>query len=269
MARQTRSQLFLDTTQQKYSSHERSDITDFELIAQIRPTSLVHNLASKLLSSDPRRLGRFDTFARRNLSLHISREIGFDSELQSLRGSNTLIGYFQTFRFFTSPVLDDSDRKLTLVRTTNWFDSNRDLLVAQNPIVVHVRRGDYRNDAHSAIGVLNKEYYLRAIAEFQGLKAQGREIWVFSDSISDVKEEFGQAGKDFRFVSTPPEVSAAEIMVLMSMASSIVISNSTYSYWAALSGNVSEVVCPEKWFRVGKDPSQLLPPTWTRIESLW
>jgi len=57
---------------------------------------------------------------------------------------------------------------------------------------------------------------------------------------------------------------------LMSLASSNIIANSTYSWWGAtLNRSNSEVIAPMKWFRSMKDPELLYPPRWKLIESKW
>jgi len=64
-------------------------------------------------------------------------------------------------------------------------------------------------------------------------------------------------------------VSFLGISTLNFLASGIVISKSTFSYWAVMLGQLLKVICPTKWFRFGEDPEDLSPPSWYRTEGLW
>jgi len=58
---------------------------------------------------------------------------------------------------------------------------------------------------------------------------------------------------------------ASEEMELMSLASSFVIANSTFSYWAAIRSDSDDILAPEKWFTKREMSRNFYPPTWNII----
>jgi hypothetical protein len=59
-------------------------------------------------------------------------------------------------------------------------------------------------------------------------------------------------------------------MILMSRASDLIISNSTFSWWSAyISNKETNVVAPNKWFRDLEDPKMLIPEHWHQVDSQW
>jgi hypothetical protein len=96
-------------------------------------------------------------------------------------------------------------------------------------------------------------------------------VLVFSDDIVAAKQIFSQLDISLpvQFVE-PLEDSPEETLILMSKSDALVISNSTFSWWAAQLGNKNKfVVRPSKWFRGMLDPEDLFPPEWHQQESLW
>jgi hypothetical protein len=105
-----------------------------------------------------------------------------------------------------------------------------------NPICVHVRRGDYvhYNGIHDFPG---KEYYQEAMKEFP----DGRFVF-YSDDLDWCREEF--PGHDYMDQKNP-------YLALQSMSCcrGHIIANSSFSWWAAwLRGKNGKTVAPSKWF---------------------
>jgi hypothetical protein len=136
----------------------------------------------------------------------------------------------------------------------------------KKPAVVHVRRGDYGLEENQSIGLLSAKYYDHAIS----LLDQSKQIWIFSDSPDLVKTELKYQDRDIIFIRPPKDSDPVESLLLMSLAPEIVISNSTFSWWAAfLAGGNSRVFAPSKWYKSQLDPIDLIPGGWTRVESQW
>ena len=133
----------------------------------------------------------------------------------------------------------------------------------ENDVAVHVRRGDYAQFAES-IGLLSPTYFLNAMDLLGG---HGR-IFVFSDSV-DIGAEF-PATANLIFTPQLSRVSSIESLNLMKRFRRIVISNSTFSWWAAALGRSDKsVIAPSTWYRHLSTPKDLIPDSWNQIQSVW
>jgi hypothetical protein len=164
--------------------------------------------------------------------------------------------------------------KLNLRKESDWFRSSLLRIKATNPVVIHIRRGDYLLEKNSFIGALSAQFFISALELIKNeTESDGdpRPIWVFSDQPSLVRDELA-AFMEFdlaEFIEAPTYSDPAESLILMSYASSLIISNSTFSWWAAALSQGSTIVAPTKWFRGSPDPEGLIPSNWLRVESSW
>jgi hypothetical protein len=116
-------------------------------------------------------------------------------------------------------------------------------------------------------------YYEAAIQELKSRGVTWDAVWIFTDDVQFTQKEF----RDFSAVNPnsviiepPSDSHSFESLLLMSKCSSLVIANSTYSWWAATLGNTDKItVCPEKWFVKMEDPEDLYPDSWIQVPSLW
>jgi hypothetical protein len=106
-------------------------------------------------------------------------------------------------------------------------------MAEENPIDLHVRRGDYVGSKN--VGLLSQNYYIDAV---QHLETNGRQLWIFSDDLNQARKEM-QALDGFRrkWISSTELNRPFENLCLLSIAQDIDIANSTYSYWAAILNN--------------------------------
>jgi len=170
-----------------------------------------------------------------------------------------IFGYFQTYRYFSS--LGAQDRQLSLLRKSREFLKLEETARVNNPIVVHVRLGDYAKERH--FGVLSANYYLNCFTKLDLINSE-QPIWVFSDEPTKALDTLPKLSPE-RFFVVPNEVlTPAETLELMRHGSTYVIANSTFSWWGATlsySDNPT-VIAPEKWFAGMQDPRELLPSKW-------
>jgi hypothetical protein len=122
---------------------------------------------------------------------------------------------------------------------------------------VHVRRGDY---------LLNPTYHWVQPAEYyeKGMSMVTAKKWlVFSDDIQWCREQTCFQRGDVVLCDEPNELIALDVM--SSCGAGAVISNSSFSWWAAMLGGLDKVVYPDLWSEYHRP--DLFPGTWTRVSS--
>jgi hypothetical protein len=204
--------------------------------------------------------------------IHVE-EVGFAGDFfgeLDLGRDIRILGYFQSYRYVSSVkgVIDDAIRELEL---TAWSRKLIEMLRAADPIILHIRLGDYLEPKNSYFGILSTSFYLNGVKEVKKIAGE-KEVWVFSDDIQLARELHSslESSNIVRWIQPPKEVDSLENLKVMSHGRSFVIGNSTYGWWAAtLSGEKSLVVAPQKWFRMKADPTDLCCDSWVRLESKW
>jgi hypothetical protein len=232
------------------------------LTTKIDGTNLNHKV-SRFLSINHPNLYRSTS---RFWDSYVSNETGFDPRLDSLKGNLTLEGYFQSYKYFESL---KSKRivhgRFLPVNPSSAASELQRMIVAENPIVMHLRRGDYVTNSNT--GLLARDYYLHAL---EALEARDRNVWVFSDDIQLAKDQFSPVeSRAWRWIGSEQINLASENLFLMSLSRDIIIGNSTFSYWAANLNEKKNVMAPTKWFKRQDDPRDLYPPSWKTIDSSW
>jgi hypothetical protein len=190
----------------------------------------------------------------------------FDPVFFTVQRPCFMMGYFQSWRYFAA--VDQQVRsafdtdKLDLPRIGEW---ERRISAAECPVMVHVRRGDYRS-APDIFTLFDVEYYDRARARLENSGPRPT-YFLFSDEMREATAMLSHwpnlvplAGFD-----------TLEDFRLMSLGRHFIIPNSTFSWWAAWLGRANDkvVVVPNSWFGpgyVGKvDLDARLPPEWIRV----
>ena len=197
---------------------------------------------------------------------YMSPSIGFDSKVLNLRGPFTIVGYFQSWKYVIEQLENLDGRTLKLKSPSDWYLAMESKIRVEDPIVIHVRRGDLKSILNTS-GLLSIDYYHDALINLE-IKKQ---IWVFSDEIDAIRNKLTSLPNlDFVFIECPKDNDPAESMMLMSKASKIIIGNSTFSWWSAILGNKNKVViAPKPFYRDQDEPQFFIPDNWTRIQSKW
>lgn len=201
-------------------------------------------------------------------------ETGLNPKILNHTGSIFLDGFFQTEKYFIDKekeIRSDLSLKSPLSTKSQQISD----LIKNSPISIslHVRRGDYVNDAktNQNHGTCNAEYYSKAL-EYINSKIDlnnninNVKIFVFSDDINWVKENMPLPYPSV-YVSSP-EIPDYEELILMSKCKHNIIANSSFSWWGAwLNENQNKiVVAPSRW--VLKNPENfkdIIPESWYRI----
>jgi hypothetical protein len=191
-------------------------------------------------------------------SVSINRGLGF-SKL-SVQKRTMLIGYFQC-AIFAKSVINE------LLSSHPKYLSEYALMLieeakSKSVLVVHIRRGDYANEA---FGVLSDSYYERALEIIKHDLFQ--EIWVFSDDIESAKLiRVLNEKKNVKFIEDKT-LESSEVLEVMRFGSGFVIANSSFSWWAAQLRykRIAQVVCPSPWFKFTKSPEGIIDDEWLAL----
>ena len=193
------------------------------------------------------------------------RHFHFDEELFKMCPDHVdLRGYFQTEKYFKhieKEIRSDFTFKDEILNPCKEMIES-----VENPIALHVRRGDYIKNAENHFN-LPIEYYDAALSEFD----DDRNVIVFSDDPLWCHDE--GIFVDDRFIISENDDNRVDLC-LMSLCNDFIIANSTYSWWGAwLSSNKDKkVIAPVQWFgKTGytKDHNtkDLIPDDWIKISA--
>jgi hypothetical protein len=175
-------------------------------------------------------------------------------------------GYFADCSYLES--IDLSLDELPLEEASSWFSNLWNHLKEGTFVVLHVRRGDYVLDPEKW-GLLDSRFFNNALKCLPS-NLQDKEIWVFSDD-PDLAQQLLSSVKNFRFVFVrpPAESGALESLLLMTLGTAHILSNSTFGYWAALlSTNSRCVIFPER-NKQGHSYVTNVPKGWISLKETW
>ena len=198
---------------------------------------------------------------RKPLRIHEPPGIGHDPALLVQPPGTRLRGYFQSWRTVQNAVDSGYPHRPRLKEPSAWLESIAGRARRDQPLAVHVRRGDYAKVPE--FGLLGPAYYERAIKR---LREEGHAgpIWLFSDEPDIARAALGRYADSSEPVASPD--GPATEMLAMSYAAAIVIANSTFSWWGAwMAAKATPVIAPDPWFTNGPVIEGLIPPEWTRI----
>lgn len=252
--------------------HHASTILDLELPTIVDTEFLLTNGGASPWHRGRRWLNRNSEISRnlfnRFSDTYTSGTVGFDSNLQKFKGSSFFEGYFQTYRHVAA-FQEQTELLLRPKIPSPKYSLYLDRIIEKQPTVIHIRRGDYM-PLKKTIGMLGTEYYKNALRALEE-KHSGAPVWLFTDDLEGAEQVIGGLNSEFeQIVSPDSELSAAETMLLMSEAHSIIIANSTFSWWAAyLGSNSREVIAPSPWYRANSIEDELIPVNWKLINSVW
>ena len=175
------------------------------------------------------------------------------NEIPFYKKSICLNGYFQSWKYF--------DKYKEEIK--NLFKSPTEI-TPPNTVAVHIRRGDYvkLSDYH-----YNQDIKYYQVAKDLMIDRLGKDIrfMYFSDDIEWVKQNF-QLGVNDSIIKMEKDY---DEFLMMQSCHHFIISNSTFSWWAAyLSKSTNKIViAPSKWFgpKGPKNWQDIYLPDWIVI----
>lgn len=201
---------------------------------------------------------------RKALRIHDAPSVGHDPTLLEQPPGTRLRGYFQSWEIVNSAVQHGFPRRPRLKCQSAWLLEMIKRAEAEQPLAVHVRRGDYAKVKE--FGLLGPSYYHEAIRLIRERGVDGP-LWLFSDEPHLARAAIGRYAREAELIASPDGPSSE--MILMSHAAGNVIANSTFSWWGAWMGSPGRpVVAPTPWFVRGPKIEGLIPPEWL-LTSAW
>lgn len=174
-------------------------------------------------------------------------------------------GYFQSWKYFDHH--RDFIQKIFTPKEsilTYLLNKYSDIILDPKTVSIHVRtynKDDPNNDVYPFNGI---EYVREAMQLFP----QDSHYIVFSDDIAWCKDNLKGLAPQMRFIEGEAYI---HDFFLQSMCCHHIISNSSFSWWAAyLNPNASKVVvAPGRWFQpsTGLTIDDLIPPDWHIINN--
>lgn len=199
----------------------------------------------------------------------MERSFAYDPRLRNVQPGTTVLGFFQSWRYFSDCGDEIRTRMSCLVKPSDWYLEMREKIIpGTGTIGLNVRRGDYLLPEHLKIhGLATRAYYERSLSHLRRMGFDGP-VCLASDSLEAVRQEFAGLG-DFLLIDPPPGTPPLEVVLLLSRVDGLVIANSSFSWWAGFIGERPGrvVIAPRPWFtQANADTSDLLPPHWFTLD---
>lgn len=264
--------LLLDRSQpHEIVTHRTLDLTDvFDIRINMASEKEVEyfngktkysSFADKIINSIVWRL------RRRHLIIEKNRK--FDKYLLNTSDNKCLVGAWQSEKYFKE--ISGEIKSIFKFKQPVLFQSQKleEDIISKNSVCLHIRRGDYVSSKlySNVIGALDLSYYSKAI-ELVSQKLSAPCFYIFSDDLKWCKENL-LISEDHVFVEDEHVgFKAGNYLQLMTLCKNFIISNSTFSWWAAWIGEKSEsmVVGPINWFKDSNfDSSDILPEHWVKL----
>ena len=273
LSQELRCRIRFDLTQiDKSHTFGMYDIRSFmepskNLLCETYPRYSLKNLYLKVL----RRLGILFPFRKIILQLQENQTDFFDLVRQIQNESRRFCiieirGWFGNFDYFSA--LSPDLRKLSLKSKTENFIDYEEQLINKDYVAVHLRFGDYFNNP-SSYGILTKDYYERAF-ESLNVSLSNELVVVFSNDNSKINDFIDlKRIKHLIVVNDDPNFDPAEVLVLMSQASKLILSNSTFSYLSGLLSSPESMVAFPRYNVKGQEFIKNTPDNWVEINPDW
>lgn len=237
-----------------------NEISRFTVSAEIRGRSLGERISKRLVDASSL------MFGNRLLGKILRPEgahFGLDEFFLRSAQRGVWQGYFQDYRYFD--LVPEYLQGIELREEGSCeYQKLRKLFLSEPQVMIHVRRGDYREPASAEFyGLLDSEYFTLGLERLSPI-LKGSNLWVASDEQAYARHfalKFGAR-------ALPDELSGAETLSIMKLSVGFVLSNSSFSYWAARLSRSENIVRPSPWFR-GWPDFDPCPPSWAREPASW
>lgn len=202
-------------------------------------------------------------------SVFMEQSFCYDPRLRDVRPGTTVLGIFQSWRYFYDFGDEIRDRMSRLTKPSDWYlDMCEKIQPGAGNIGLHVRRGDYVLPEQQKIqGLVNRTYYERSLSLLRSMGFDGP-VYLATDSPATVREELAGMG-ELLPIDPPPGTNPFEVVLVLSRVDGLAIANSSFSWWAGFIGERPGrvIIAPRPWFtQTDIDTRDLLPPDWLTLD---
>ena len=188
--------------------------------------------------------------------------------IKSKKRTKYIYGNYENYKY-VKDILDDLRDEFEVVSPASDENAKKmSELDSCEAVCVHIRRGDYLDPKWRSLNVCTFDYYQNAMNEIQK-KHPDAKFYIFSNTHKDIMwiSENYHFSQDVNYVDLGN--TDYEELRLMTHCKHFIISNSTFSWWAAvLSKSENKIVAaPEKWIlnKEATDSEGLYLPEWLKI----
>jgi hypothetical protein len=242
-----------------HNGYELENIFDVHLYYSSNFENLILGGSNTIFGKFWKKVGQFTKF------YYTEKKVGsFDSAIFKNKANTYYYGYWQNENYFCN--ITEQIRNAFIFK--NPLDKQnlqiKNLIENSNSVSIHIRRGDYVNNAAYRC-LQNNNYYLNALKYLQ-TKLKGMVYFVFSDDIAWCRHNI--ILDNCYYIDWNKGAFSYIDMQLMSCCRHNIIANSSFSWWAAWLNSNSDkiVIAPKIWFNTDENDSKnIIPNNWIRI----
>jgi len=201
-------------------------------------------------------------------TININNGIGYDSRMVRRSSNARFFGYFQHDFYISQKTIFDNFMSMNIKNPSALYRDLNAKMELEQPIIIHVRLGDYKLE--NSFGIPSERYFAEALQEIRKVSHRSN-IWLFSDEPELAIQKLPNEILSDTFVVPVEGLTSAETLDLMRGGSGYLISNSTFSWWAAYLRHQREavVMAPAPWFASSVDPINIIPNEWLRVPAFY
>lgn len=203
-------------------------------------------------------------------NVYEERQAHFDKNFFKTKSPVFLKGYWMSYKYFekySGIIKKDFTIRPELVAHLSALQQE---MQTRESIGVHVRCTDRKTPENLKLyGEIPATYFEKAIAYIQQKKKQEVHLYVFSDDEEMAKKYIPQH-LPVTFVSNHISKDPIEDFYLMTQCKNLVMTNSTFSWWAAYLTKSMEplIIVPARWYNEAHYNYQdIYYPSWIKMEN--